>query len=83
MELQNCLKLPSHKPKVCQTVTENFHFRGLISTFRAENIAKRRPFKAERMLKKLPEKIRKIIGKVKKNDFFDPQNCENTGLNFA
>ena len=52
-----------------QILTQNFDFRGHISTFRAENTAKSGHFKAENNAQKTSEQLQTNFQKVKKTDF--------------
>ena len=64
-------------------LTEYFDFRGHLSTFRAENNPKSRPFKVENNAQTLPKQLQKKLWKSPENDFFDPQNGQITDVNLA
>ena len=55
--------------KVAKFLTEIFKFRGHLSTFRAENTPKSRPFKVENNAQTLPKQIQNNFEKVKKTTF--------------
>ena len=58
-------------------LTLNFDFRGHISTFRAENTDKSRPFKAENNAHTTPAQLLNNFEKVKKTIFLTPKKVKN------
>ena len=56
-----------------QILTENFDFRGHLSTFRAENTPKSRPFKVENNAQTLPKQLQNNFEKVQKMTFLTPK----------
>ena len=56
-----------------QILTENFDFRGHISTFRAENTPKNEPFKAKNNAQTTSEHPQNNFQKVQKTTFLAPK----------
>ena len=54
-------------------LTENFDFRGHLSTFEAENTQKSRPFKAKNNAQTLPKQLQNNFEKVQKSTFLTPK----------
>ena len=54
-------------------LTENFDFRGHISTFRAENTPKKEPFKAKNNAQTTSEQLQTNFQKVQKTTFLAPK----------
>ena len=71
-DTQKGQKLPLKTAKMSKFLTLNFDFKDHITTFRAENKAKRVFFKAKNNAQKSPE-----------NDFFDPQKGQKWPLKTA
>ena len=60
-----------------QILTENFDFRGHLSTFRAENTPKSRPFKVENNAQTLPKQLQNNFEKVQKTTFSTPKMAKS------
>ena len=60
---------------------QNFDFRGHLSTFRAENIRKSRPFKAENNAQKISKRFPNNFEKVEKTTFSTPKMVKNDPQN--
>ena len=60
-----------------QILTQNFDFRGHISTFRAENKAKSGHFKAENNAQTTSEHLQNNFQKVQKTTFLDPKMAKS------
>ena len=58
-------------------LTENFDFRGHLSTFQAENTPKSRPFKAEKNARTLPKQLQNNFEKVQNTTFSTPKIVKN------
>ena len=61
-----------------QILTQNFDFRGHISTFRAENTAKSGHFKAENNAQTTSEHLQNNFQKVQKTTFLAPKMVKMT-----
>ena len=61
-----------------QFLTQNFDFRGHISTFRAENTAKSGHFKAENNAQTTSEHLQTNFQKVQKTTFLAPKMVKMT-----
>ena len=66
-----------------QILTQNFDFRGHISTFRAENTAKSRHFKAENNAQTTSEHLKNNFQKVQKTTFLAPKMAKSRVPTFA
>ena len=66
-------KITHHNRQNEQILTEDINFRGHLSTFRADNAPKGRPFMAISNAKIFPEKLVKNFEKVKKTYFSTPK----------
>ena len=64
-------------------LTENFDFRGHLSTFQAENTPKSRHFKAKNNALTLPEQLQSNFEKVQNTTFSTSKICENTSAYLA
>ena len=64
-------------------MSANFDFGGHISTFRAENTPKSEASKGKNNAQTTSEHLQNNFQKVKKNDFFGPENGQITGTNFC
>ena len=67
-----------------QILTQNFDFRGHISTFRAENTPESGPFKTENNAQTTSEHLQNNFLKVQKTTFLAPKMVKMTlsGANF-
>ena len=57
--------------------TENFIFRGHLSTFGAENTPKSRPFKVKNKAQTLPKQVQNNFEKVQKTTFLTQKLVQN------
>ena len=58
-------------------LTENLHFRGHLSTFRAGNTHKSKPLKAENNARTLPKQLQNNFEKVQNTTFSTPKMAKN------
>ena len=62
-------------------LTENLDFWGHLSTFRAENTPKSRPFKVENNAQTLPKQLQNNFEKVQKTTLLTPKWSKITSQN--
>ena len=62
-------------------MTDNFDFRGHLSTFRAENTPKSGPFNTEKYAHTHPKQLPNNFEKVEKSTFLTPKMAKNTPQN--
>ena len=73
------VKIDPSKASKKQIFDRTFRFMGSFINLWLKNTAKCRPYKAKTIPKYFPKKLHKSSV----NDFFEPQNDQNTGVNSA
>ena len=68
---------PLKSAKMSKILIQNLHFRGHLSTLRAENTTKSRPFKVENNALALPNQLQNNLEKVRKTSFSTPKMVKN------
>ena len=68
---------PLKTAKMSKILIENLNYRGHLSTFRAENTPKSRPFKVENNAQTLPKQLQNNFEKVQKTNYSSPKMAKS------